>query len=448
MSELPSFNFNLTIHESDAWHDKIEWAFTPFALLPTGQTEEEVQESIDGFLYHLSGPDSFTEEQEASPNFGWLFRPERDGNTRYIRKGRFRWGNVHLPRPVFSGHVEVKKSDEDCPVQFSLHVNPTRQLHHRSEISSDPLTPWPHAAALCASEQRSEFDGEFSLDGQDNWIPQSGDYGSIVWRRPFRSAPKCLRQIHEAILAEACRSSATSCTDIALLQDQKHSIRYLETYWEFAADDPVRLVSSLSGILQRFARTGSRARIYRKRGHGGDEWNKNCMSITIGLARGEMLTVYAKTNSRIRFEIRQTFKGNRKLLGRSHTARDMAGVDEILKAARARCTDQMRDLFQFIRGQAVMPPDSASTTEFLCELATSLRRSPNFSTVLSLLLSHGQINSVPGLRKEINALKRAKIIVLNGSCRTGCYIVAPRYTEAWKKLKRKGLAFEFVTRDR
>lgn len=447
MPELPSFNFDLTIRESDAWHDKIRWVFTPIALLPGGETEEELQEEIDGFLYHLSSPDRFTEEQEATTNFGWLFRPERAGSTRYIRKGRLRWSGVDLLKPLFSGEVEVKRSAEYRPIQFSLYVNISRQLHHRRENPRDANMPWPRAAALCATDQPADFDGEFSLNGKDNWIPQSAAYGPPVWRRPFRSAPKCLRQVQEALLAEACRASAISEASIAPLREQNHSIQYLETYWEFAADDPVRLVSSLKDILKRFARTGSRDRIYRKRGHGGEGWDGNSLSVTVGLATGEMLTVYAKTNARVRFEIRQDFDKGKKLIGR-HTAQSMAGVDVILKKARARCTKQMNELFQFLRKQNKMPPDSATTTEFLCALAAALRRSPNFSSVLSLLLSHGQLTTIPGLRKEINALKRAGIIELNGSCRTGCYIVTPRYTQAWKKLKRKGLASEFLPRDR
>lgn len=442
MAELPPFDFNATISPSEAWHDKIEWVMTPAYLME--------DEDPQAFLYHLSCPDGLTRSQESSPAFGWLFGPSagiRAGYSRSTRKSAFHWNNTRFTKPLLSGKVNLRNRQGTRHVEFNLQVNPSRLVHHHPIRDNTRAEDWRHLYTLSATNPPKQFDGEFSLDGKDNWIPQSSAYRPN-WRRPWSAGEQCLRIIHEAIAAEVRRACEHSSTDARFIADGRHSIRILETYWEFQHDDPTRLVSSLKPHLMKYSRKGFKTRHYQKRAATGEILDRNCLSIVVPLARGETLAVYAKTNQRVRFEIRQEFHLNAKCLGGSHTAANLDQLKELLTQARRHCAEQMNSIFPYLKSNATMDPEAASTAAFLCHLATALRNSKHFSNVLSILLTNGKLERVPGLEAEIRALRHAGIIEINGPRQNGSYAVSSKYRNALTKLQRKGLASEFGTRNR
>lgn len=444
MSELPYFSFNTTFDPNDAWHDKIEWSFTPAVL-------EGDHEEILSFLYSLSCPDKFSRDQDPSSSFGWLFgqaASNRRGYSRPIRKSTLDWGDDQFSKPLFTGGINLQMKQNLRHLKFGLQVNPSRLIHHHPAVPRDEDEIWRHRGNLSSSHPIPHFDGEFSLDGKDNWIPQSPRYRPN-WRRPYSTSGKWLRRVLEAAEFEVQRAAEISVTDLSISADQKHSIQKVETYWEFQHDDPPALVRSLKQHLLKYSRNLFRSNHYRQSAINQEEVFKNCLSLIATIGRGEVLAVYAKTNKRVRFEIRHDLASNPRWLGGRRTAANIAGLLEVLERVRRRSAEQMTEVFHHLQRQVSVDSSRSSSSELLSQLATALRNSEHFSTILSLLLTNGKIERVPALTKELRALSSAGIIESNGkNARSGSYAVTLKYSDALRKLQSKGMASELGPRER
>jgi len=200
--------------------------------------------------------------------------------------------------------------------------------------------------------------------------------------------------------------------------------------------------------LKSFGKKRITLRNYKKKSLDQMEIQSNSLSFNITLGLGEVLAIYAKTNRRIRFEIRQDFSKNSKCLNGSHTASSLNGLNTLIEMAREHCAEIMNSLFTYLDNRTKVNPDSASTVSFITALATALRKSEHFSAIFSLLLTNHTLRSNPALKNEIRTLCRFGILELHGVRRNGCYKVASRYADALTKLQKKALASEFLTRER
>lgn len=221
MPELESFDFDRTAHPDWAWHDKIEWMFAPF-FLHAGCTNQE-------FLESISLPSSSSRQSQNRRNFGWLFSPSaglRNGFRRSIRKIPANACGFDLETPLFTGDLHIRNKEGYRFTEFALQINPSRLVHHRPRNLNLRGEPWRNCTELSATIPPVRFDGEFSLDAGDNWIPQTETF-KHVWRRPYSSAKRCFTLIERALHSECRRASATHCTEDSAA---RHSIRYLETY--------------------------------------------------------------------------------------------------------------------------------------------------------------------------------------------------------------------------
>ena len=446
MDQLPYLDFNHRIDHRDAWHDKIEWSLAPAQL--TRKSE------IDDFLNYLCCPNRRASEatQDNGRVFGWLFgsgtRGRVGSKSRPIRKLKYHSGGVSLPKPLLTGKVALWPRSQGALITFLLQINPSRMLHHHPGLISRGNRGWRHQGVLSQSnELPSIFDQEYSLDGSDNWVPQSEEY-KYDWRRPPERTDRCIEFIDQALIAEIKRATEVHQYGYRILPDRNHSLRYLETYWEFRHRDPIRSVAGLVGKLKRISSSGIQIRNYPARGGVTQTKNKNSIAITLPLAAGEILAIYAKTNHRIRFEIRQNFTRNARSLEAGRMAKTRTDFRELLLEARQHCASRMQNIFTQLKEEATVPEDSATTTTFLVDLSAALFRSDKFSTIFALLLTNGTLSKVQGFASEISALRSAGIIESHGPRQNASYRVCVQYRRALSSLQRKGLASEFDPRDR
>ena len=82
----------------------------------------------------------------------------------------------------------------------------------------------------------------------------------------------------------------------------------LETYWEFASDNPPDAVAKLQPSLFSVIAGGRCARF---RPNLRLQANNNALSLSADVSPGEQLRVYAKNNTRVRIEVVFTFKKKR-----------------------------------------------------------------------------------------------------------------------------------------
>lgn len=450
MEHLPPFDLSYRFNANDAFHDKIEWRFCPSFLR---LERESAHEDTQIFLHHLSLPSARTREVQDGDwkgAYGWIFGPSstnRRGYSRKIRKHAVRCGTQLLRPLLFGGGVLLQASSGDKRIEFTLQINPSRLVHHHPKLKLLFDPPWQHVAALSINPSPRDLGGEFALDGKDNWIPQSPQYDR-AWSRRHRDAKRCFQLIEEALESEIERVNETGF-NLVPLRDGRHSIRTLETYWEFSHPDPTGLVLSLKRHLKALSLRQFKANIYRQRRREDaqrEESEKNSVCLLVSLGRGEVLAVYAKTNRRVRFEVRQDFTKNAAHLSGGHTATNPRQLADLLSVARSRCADHLNRIFASLRRVKTFPANSVSATGLLADFAGALHRSENFPTILSLLLANGKIASVPGLQRDIASLRKAGLIELYGPRQTGHYIVTPCYSKALASLARKGAGSLFERR--
>jgi hypothetical protein len=451
MSELPPFNLDVCFDPSQAWHDKIEWCYSPCFLRPRNTSQEIHQ--FSRFLEKISLPPRSAWVDVDPASFGWLFLPSagiRAGFSRNVRKGIYRVaGRTFLP-PLLSGQLNLKKAGQGCrKLEFRLEANPSRLAHFHPRHCRERGEYWRNVLALSETGQTEDDGAEFSLDGKANWVPRGKKYKGLDERGAAFAAFN-LKLIEDALNSQIALSAA-GCARITSNSEKPHSIRKLETYWEFSHSDPIRLVADLSSELRSLSGKRVKEQSYlrkSKRATFRQERERNCLSIILSLGRGEELAVYAKTNRRVRFEMRQNFTENSACLRHGYTAQNLEGVVQLLRQARAHCAQRMNEVFRELRRRTSFPSNSFSATTFLADTARALRRSDNLGTVLTLLCENGKIEQVAGLRREIKALRDAGIIEIKEPKSVGSYWVTSPYLKAVAQLKRKGAGRVFDARDR
>lgn len=441
MPKIPAFSLNHSFSADQAWHDKIEWGFIPAALF------DPDEEEVGAFMHSLSCPDTNATEQNVSGAFGWLLTPQNSRRARYsrgFRGSRLRWGDLDIGKPLLTGKLKLDRESESRLLQFWLNVNPTRWTHHHPDAASDPPEIWRNSEILSSLSPPSTFAGEYSLDGNDNWIPQTRLYRSSR-RRPSASSTDYLRVIEEAIVSELERAAGINSSPLIFLQDPRYTLQRIETYWEFEDADPTRLVATLKRPLKAFSRGTFRGTAYPT---GDGDWDRNSLSINVPLARGESLTVYAKTNRRVRFEVRLDSEAHPDSWGGGRQVSNMSRLERRLRAVREHGAAKLNNLFEFLRGYYGPVENPISPSQFLKDLSGAVQQPANFATVLSLLLENDKLENVPGLGSEIIALKRAGIISSMGPKRRCNYQVASCYRQALARLRGKVLTSSLGARDR
>ena len=141
-------------------------------------------EDLDQLRHNISSP---MERMRgiSTADHAYLFnRPNERGSYRKplgIRRMSVRVGSTVYPPPLFSGmwdfnsyvwgsRTEIKQTY----TRLHLHLNPTRYVRHQlqSPLPDPEGSRWP-AARMYGEKGEPEINGEISLTGNDNLIPES-----------------------------------------------------------------------------------------------------------------------------------------------------------------------------------------------------------------------------------------------------------------------------------
>lgn len=230
-------------------------------------------------------------------------------------------------KPLLSGHIRHQllnpgsnrpESADENPEDFGpsryaisapLSINPTRSFNHYSRQQmitlSDDAEAFP-SVPLFSTRDAHTCGYEHALDNNDNVIVHpaharklSASMWPVFRHHMIRSADDYLSALIESGTA-VCGLDAASTIRAATYQ-----LRYVETYWEFQDQDPIALVHSLRpriraiGTIVREIEHLQDVRLYETQ-------HQNAVSYRVVLANGIELAVYAKTNKRVRLEVRHT----------------------------------------------------------------------------------------------------------------------------------------------
>jgi len=300
--------------------------------------------------------------------------------------------------------------------------------------------------------------GEFTLDGKDNWIPSTPAWDQFTtpsnWKRHLRRYISRIstlihEKVHEAVILvnneDPCFGDPVECED--------YNIRELETVWEFEDSDPWERVRNVKRRLLDLGQRDAKISIYQASvnmmNYRGQETREfNSPGIRIALRSGFELSVYAKTNRRIRFEVIHTKILRSKLLNRagiafSKTNKPHQEMCAILQETRKEAADILNTI---VLPALAEKPDlrtrQHSVFGFLSDLAKACDDRRSLRDVVSMLITHGNIQK--GVRGSPTPERLAAILlrltskrfnVLVRDPKSKGYTVAPRYRWALRRLR-------------
>ena len=414
---------------------------------------------MDDLREYLCAPPSnlrWNMTAEMRRSCGYLFnRPNDPQGRRNPLQVRERASpHTRLPeqagQPLFAGHFMARYSGSDTNVRRDFHttlrlsLNPLRFVRNQNvprPIGSAQTWARPRITERATPANNA---GEFSLDGCDNWLPDTPIFLAFTtparWRAHLR---RYLQAVRDALTEELQRVAEDA--DILVSQRDDCSLRVVETAFEFAASEPTELVRSLHPLLSSYRADNVEESEYR-----GPEVKRarveNSLSYRVRIRKGVYLRVYAKTNRRVRFEIRHENINVRELLGESplpahqngpRPMRTTAQLLQCLAALRQRAATEMNKFLAYCRHESRVVPSLYSPLSFIVTVASVLRDRDLSHTVVSLLTNlHGIISyrkASPELLAAAHELTEAGLLRFNRERRG--YIPATPYVEAVSVLR-------------
>ena len=219
--------------------------------------------------------------------------------------------------------------------------------------------------------------------------------------------------------------------DILVREIPYRSLQAMEIYWEFSANDPIRLVQSLVKPLHRLS---SHVRITEKTiANVEEETTNQSRCVTINLTRSIRLRVYAKTTRRVRFEVE--FSGDAiSGICSGRTSRDTEGILRKIDQLLARAVNEMNWVLSELRYQVPPGAQEESAVGLISKVARILNDAGKTEMVISSLHTFGRIapegNEV--LLEVARKLKQAGILRTIGG--RSLYVPTDAYETAVRRL--------------
>jgi hypothetical protein len=270
-------------------------------------------------------------------------------------------------------------------------------------------------------------DGEIAFDGSDNWIP---DHPAGIWQDFTGKGqwPQRLTDyfsaVETAMRGEMARRGRLSSTDNTgtLSFTPSHEpwvLRRVETYWEFANDAGPELMEMVDQAMRSFCALPyvRRAFARTRRGpeHARERETPNAIVLSSTIAPGTRLVVYAKTNRRMRFEVRHDKEHLRHNDPVERAMRSVDGVPGMVNALQLISEEAADVLNTFLNhlertlSDAVIPWQP-SATDFLFRVAQYSKTAAANQVIVRSLMTEGAVSRTKTLTPSINALLRAGVL--------------------------------------
>lgn len=458
---LPLFSPSAVIHPDTAKQDKIDLAIDlgcirlePFP----GMGNDDALPFLMAVKTHFSGPASDQNRAELirSSHHSRLFGRGREVLSVIVKERR----DIG-PGALFAGELRLslmRTPHLQIQLDFQGYLNPTRYVRHQTVLSMAPgCRCLENAEAMRDSLflRNLNADGkcqdEFSLDGNDNWLPQSARLESFSrgWNDRLREYVGAVRATLELEIQRVCERVNQSGNPVSWhpsvqaewSQSDTH-VQTVETYWEFKHSAPLHLVNSLEAELRAYCSSEVVTRDFRGREERDGRLlfgtEKNCRFVDAEVAPGIRLVIYAKTNARVRFEVRHGLRDLAHRRGLRQSCAGVSGACELVQSVSADAAGVLERFFAFLRSRVDFTPTSYSPLDLLFRCAECAERASYGDAVLRMLLAGGCVSRLPALTKTIRAMERAGIVerVENEQGMAGgAFVVTSPYRQALEVLR-------------
>lgn len=456
---IPTFSIQAPINAADARHDKIE-LLMPLGCIQlqnyTGQSAEDFLPFQQAVWDRLVGPPQNAEDALSLINNGVQSRVFGRGSNKTKISVNTRVRSGLGPGPLLNGHLILKWRQSprfQVELKFQGYLNLTRYVRHQGLGDRSALLENPQELQESLFRFSPNADGkshdEFSLDGSDNWLPGAARWNPFLrqWHQLKEQYLAAVQHMLHSEIDRVCEFMNVTGNPVTWHPHQlagwiNASLQKVETYWEFLHPAPTELVKSLESELRSYCAS----QVVCQEFHGREERQgslqrtatKNCLSLEATLAPGIFLVIYAKTNKRVRFEVRHYLP---KLTNRRGILQECASMNDVENRIGRVTNDAARmlnDFFGFLRSRVTFVPFSHSPLNllFLCAQCAEL---PAYGdAVANLLISNGQVTRLPALAKTIKALERANVLErVNNEQGTAseAFLVTPQYRHALEVLQ-------------
>jgi len=344
-----------------------------------------------------------------------------------------RRGRTHAQMaPLFAGNLNVRRMRElDNYEQYSLRlklsINPTRfcvyqETPYRTRSLGRQISG---STQLFATQNRTSYKSEHSLDGNDNVILRPGaeiNASHQFWEQNFR---RYISEIETYFNEEL----ASYISDGFRLLDFENTyiVKRLENYWDIQVNDAVAFVKSLEPTFIALSNDSSIS-IYSD----ADLFHEGSAICLRGKFRsGERLKIYAKTNNRVRIEVEHRYDSNPNLSeSRTYSRQGLDDLFEFFSGAATSSTHLATEFWQTIRRHASLSETgSGSALYFVRELYSVVGDIELAGEILSLMVNQGGVPTnrlTPEMKAAFRSLTTAGLTERHGRP-LNRYVIAPRF---------------------
>jgi alkylated DNA nucleotide flippase Atl1 len=433
MPALREFSFDQVVDVYAGKQDKIDLRIAH--NIYTGTVED-----IDAFRNHLGGPPAAVNQEDFGSAYSRIFnRPEIATGLRKpleIRKGR----NPSLPNPLFTGNYRFTSyghlSEEgQTATTLQLFLNPTRFLRYQNSSNYvPPRQMFDSRDETLFYPANRRIGGETALDDSDNWIPDTPQFERLhhpaFWNRVLRSYVEGTLRIINADIERARTNEHVQLHARASGKLKPLSLRSVETYFEFRSSNPLRTVLDLESLLLSYNELGLTTADYPVSG----QWESNSRALRLKIRTGVTLSVYAKTNRRVRFEVthdlakaRYRLPDLKPLQRLPQTFSNTNALYDMLEILREDSARVVNDVLAHCRDRKSIPATNKTSIDLLFDIASTVGSRDNARQITDILCLKGSVSSLPDYRVALAKLKRAGILKTQDRNARQEYVVTDAY---------------------
>lgn len=365
-------------------------------------------------------------------------------------------GNVaYQTVPVFGGKIShafgLSRVPRSTPGEYvrlgleaSLNLNrflAAQVLHRRTRLDR-PRLALPLATAIAGAF--AQYEDEFCLTDDTNVVIAPDLFYRYILSKSAEEHFVHYVRVVERFMAEELQSIAREY-DVTVRHLRYYSLRKIEFVWEFAHPHPTTLVESLDVPIRAL---GPQSQRHRAMVRGERLFvYQDSIAVSVELSGGCDLVIYAKTNKRVRCEVRMDSnciggEGLKATGQGSRTARRLRQILRMIANLRIVAEQRLRLALEMLDRQ-ISPPDGATVPQLCARLGRILKDDMLVDTVIEILSMRGSLASAQGspLKDAAQTLTDAGILrrkVLRSTVfvPTDHYVSAVRSLRSWREHSR------------
>ncbi|UIY28318.1 hypothetical protein LZK73_15220 [Neorhizobium galegae] len=364
-------------------------------------------------------------------------------------------GNSYSRRPLFSGRLEARarntpSSSGQPQWDFTarLAINPTRWITQQPlGLIRRPEAEWA-SAPVNLFHRDQPYTQEIGLVRGDN--VHLGLPRNLSMCRPSMWMVQVERYIRSVrdLITQTLQRVADEGNGFAIqAREPSYTLKEIETYWEYWSPRPLERMRRLADPVRQLAASSSTAwhplteeAAAALSAAGAIEvgTDDNSPRILMRSGRGCTVRIYAKTDSRLRFEVAYDCNEAR------DTFAPLAGLPlEQLMArlalARERGAEQLSQVLDFIRPHVTVPEQERQIHELFAEIFRCASTPAAASVIVSMLVNNGRVATGPGFSvglADMRRLMRRGVLTRGGmQGQDFTWVVTPQFEAALARLR-------------